>query len=107
MWTPFAGQRVQERRHGGDQRLAFAGLELGDAAVVDGDAADELDVELALADRSLGGLADQGERLDQQAIERIALPGPQPQLVGRDFSSLGAKTSSSGSSALIRSTRTA
>ena len=71
----LARQGVEERRHGRDQRLAFARLQLGDAAVVDRDAADDLDVEMPLPDRPLGRLADQGERLDQQAVERIALPG--------------------------------
>ena len=78
----FAGQSVQERRHGRDQRLALAGFQLGDAAMMDRDAADDLHVELTLADRSLGGLADQGERLGQQAVERITLPGPELQIVG-------------------------
>ncbi len=82
-WTPLPGKRVQERRHGGDQRLPFAGLELGDAAIVDRDAADDLHVELALADRTLGGLADQGEGLDQQAVERITLAGLQSHGHGR------------------------
>ena len=85
----LARQGVQERRHGRDQRLAFAGLQLGDAAVVDRDAADDLHVELALADRALGGLAHQGERLDQQAVERIALPGPQSQAVGTGLQLFG------------------
>ena len=42
----------------------------------------DLHVEMALADRPLGRLADQGERLGQQAVERIALLGPEPELVG-------------------------
>ena len=66
---PFARKGVQERRHGGHQGLTFSGFEFGDAAVVDGDAADDLDVELALADRALGGFAHEGECLDQHAIE--------------------------------------
>ena len=74
----LAGQGVEEGRHGGDQRLALAGLELGDALVVDGDAAQDLDVEMPLADRPLGRLADQGEGLEQQAVERIPLLGPKP-----------------------------
>ena len=87
--------------------LPFAGLQLGDAAVVDRDAADDLHVELPLADRPLGGLADQGEGLDQQAVERIALPGPSRSPWARAFSSSAVQTSSAGSRALIRSTRTA
>ena len=56
----FAGERVQERRHGRDQRLAFAGLQLGDTAIMNRDPSDDLHVELTLADRSLRGLAHQG-----------------------------------------------
>ena len=71
----LALQGVEVRRQGGDQGLALAGLHLGDAAVVDRRAADELDVVVPLLDRPLGRLADQGERLDEQAVERVALPG--------------------------------
>ena len=69
----LARQGVEERRQGGDQGLAFTGLELGDALVVDGDSAQDLDIEMALADRPLGRLPDQGECLDQQRVERISL----------------------------------
>ena len=36
-------------------------------------AADQLHVEMALAERALGGLAHRGEGLDQQVVERLAL----------------------------------
>ena len=49
--------------------------------LLDGDAAQHLDVELALADRPLGGLAGQGERLRQQGAERVPLAGAEPQSV--------------------------
>ena len=82
--------------------LPFAGLELGDAAVVDRDAAHDLDVEMPLADRPLGGLAHQGERLDQQAVERIALPALEPQRRAPGPSARRrSQPSSAGSSALI------
>ena len=42
---------------------------------------DDLHVELPLADRPLGGLANQGKRFHQQAAQRITLPGSQLQLV--------------------------
>ena len=42
----LAGERVQVGGQGGDQRLAFAGLHLGDLAAVQDDAADQLHVEV-------------------------------------------------------------
>lgn len=69
----LAGERVEvdrERRH---QRLAFAGLHLGDVALMQHHAADQLDVEMALAERALGGLAHGGEGGHQQVVERLAL----------------------------------
>ena len=41
----FAGQGVEVGGHGGHQGLAFTGLHLGDFALVEHDAADELDIE--------------------------------------------------------------
>ncbi len=43
-------------------------------------AADELDVVVPLLDGPLGGLADQGERLDEQAVERVPLAGLEAEL---------------------------
>ena len=40
-----AGQGVEINRQGGDQGLAFAGGHFGDLALVQGDAADQLDVK--------------------------------------------------------------
>ena len=68
-----AGERVEIDRQRGDQRLAFAGLHLGDPAVVQDHAADELDVEMALAERALGGLATGRERRYQDIVEGLAL----------------------------------
>ena len=56
-----AGERVEIDRQRGDQRLAFAGLHLGDLAFVQDHAADQLHVEMALAERALGGFAHGGE----------------------------------------------
>ena len=64
-WTPLPVKRVQIDGEGGDQGLAFAGLHLGDRAVVQHHAADELDVEVALAERTLGGFAHRREGLRQ------------------------------------------
>ena len=67
-----AGERVEIDRQRGDQRLAFAGLHLGDAALMQHHAADQLHVEMALAEGALGRLAHRGEGLGDQIIERGA-----------------------------------
>ncbi len=83
-----AGERVEIDRERGDQRLAFAGLHLGNPALVQHHAADQLDVEVALAERALAGLAHGGECRHQDVVERRALGqllfeflGPRPQRV--------------------------
>ena len=68
----LALERVQidgERR---DQGLALAGAHLGDLAAVEDDAADQLDVVMALAERALGRLADGGEGFGEDVVERLA-----------------------------------
>ena len=65
-------QRIQIDRQGGDQGLAFAGLHLGDRALVQDHAADKLNIEMPLADRALAGLPHGGECLDQDVVERCA-----------------------------------
>ncbi len=49
----LAFEGVEIDRQGGDQRLAFAGLHLGDLALMKHHAALELDVEVTLAERAL------------------------------------------------------
>ena len=68
----LAGQRVEIDGQRGDQRLAFAGLHLGDAALMQHHAADQLHVEMALAERALGRLAHGGEGFGEQIVERRA-----------------------------------
>ena len=68
-----AGQRIEIDRQRRDQRLALAGLHLGDAAFVQDHAADQLHVEVPLTDRPLGRLAYGGEGRHQQVVERCAL----------------------------------
>ena len=66
-----AGERVE---HGGERRdegLAFAGAHLRDPALVEHDAADELDVEVAHPERPLHGLAAHGEDLGKHVVERL------------------------------------
>ncbi len=68
-----AGERVQVGRQRRHQRLALAGAHLGDLAVVQHHAADQLHVEVAHAERALARLAHHGEGLGQQLVERRAL----------------------------------
>ena len=62
------GERIEIDRQRRDQRLAFAGLHLGDAAFMQHHAADKLDVEMPLAERALAGLADGGESRHQKVV---------------------------------------
>ena len=70
--TPRPADGVEIDRQRRDQRLAFAGLHLGDLAFVQDHAADQLHVEMALAERALGRLAHGGEGRHQDVVERLA-----------------------------------
>ena len=70
-----AGEGVEIGRQGGDQGLALAGLHLGDLAVVQHHAADQLHIEVAHAEHPLAGLTHHGEGLGEQLIEQLALAG--------------------------------
>ena len=78
----LARERVEIDRERCDQRLAFAGLHLGDVALMQHHAADQLDVEMALAERALGRLAHGGEGRHQQVVERLALGELLPEFFG-------------------------
>src|SRR4051794_12705557 len=65
-------ERVEDDGQRGGERLALAGLHLGDVAAVQHHAADGLHVEVAHAHRALAHLADDRERLGQQVVERLA-----------------------------------
>jgi hypothetical protein len=65
-----AGQGVQDGGQRRDEGLALAGLHLGDLALVEDDAADELDVEVAHPERPLHGLAGSGEHVREDVVER-------------------------------------
>ncbi len=67
-----AGERIQVDRQRRDERLALAGAHLGDLAVVQHHAADELDVEWPHADAALRRLAHGREGLRQQIVEFFA-----------------------------------
>ena len=70
----LAGEGVEvdgQRRH---QRLALARLHLGDAALVQDHAADQLHVEVTLPESALGRLAHGGEGRHQDIVDALA-PG--------------------------------
>src|SRR5918995_462700 len=67
----LALERVQVQRLDGDERLALTGLHLGDVALVQGDAAHQLDVEESDADRALEGLPDRRKGLEEELLERL------------------------------------
>ena len=66
-----ARQRIEHGRQRRDESLALAGLHFGDSPLVQHHAADQLDVEVALADRALRGLAHDGEDLRQNLEHRL------------------------------------
>ena len=70
-----AGEGVQVAGKGGDQGLAFAGLHLGDFALVEDGAADELHVEVAHADGAFTGFADYGEGFREDSFEGFVFGG--------------------------------
>ena len=58
----LARERVEVGRQNGDERFALAGLHLGDAALMEHDAADELHAERAHAEDAVAHLARDGKR---------------------------------------------
>ena len=78
---PLAGEGIEIGGEGRDQRLAFAGLHLRDLAAVQHHAADQLHVEVPHVQRAAAGLADDGEGLGQQVVERLSLPEARPEFV--------------------------
>ena len=65
-----AGHRVEDRGQRGHEGLAFAGLHLGDLALVEHGPAHELDVEVAHPERPLHRLAAHREDFGQRLVER-------------------------------------
>ena len=66
-------ERVEVDGQRGDERLALAGLHLGDPSEVQRHAAHQLDVEMTLAEHPPGRLAHHGVGLDQEVVEGLAL----------------------------------
>ena len=77
-----AGQRVQVGRQDRGQGLALTGPHLGDVAHVHRRAAHQLDVEMTLAEGALRRLADRGEGLREQVVQRLAIGVTLPELAG-------------------------
>ena len=69
----LAGQRVEHDGERGGERLALAGLHLGDVAAVQDHSADQLHIEVAHAHGPLAHLADDGEGLGEQVVERLPI----------------------------------
>ena len=78
----LARQRVQIGGHGGGQRFAFAGFHLGDAALMQYDAADHLHPEGAHAQHALAALTHHSESLGQQLVQLLPALRTGAQLVG-------------------------
>ena len=89
----LAAETVEVAGQGRDEGLALPRLHLGDPAEMEGRAAHQLHVEVALADDPGGGLAYDGKGLDEQVVELgsvlealAEVTGPAPQLVvGQPF----------------------
>ena len=71
--TPRPVKRIEDRGQRRDEGLALAGLHLGDLALVQDHAADQLHVEMPLAQRALAGLAHRREHRRQQILHRLVL----------------------------------
>ena len=64
----FLRKGVEGNRQRCGQRLAFTGLHLSDLALMQGDTADELNIEVAHAQRALGRFASDGETFRQEVV---------------------------------------
>ena len=69
----FSFERVQVAGQRCDQRFAFAGSHFGDSAAMQDGSADELDIEVPHVQDAAAGFAANGEGLDQQVVERLAV----------------------------------
>ncbi len=78
----LAFERVEIRGKRRDERLALAGLHLRDLPGVEDHAADQLDVVVPHRQHPAPGLADDGERLRLQLVERLAAGDTLPELGG-------------------------
>ena len=81
-WTPLPVEGVQVRGQGRHEGLALARLHLRDHAAVQGDAADELHVEVPHVEHAAARLAHDREGLGEEVVEGLALGQPRPELRG-------------------------
>jgi hypothetical protein len=104
MWTPRPLSALQVAGQRGGEGLALAGAHLRDATLVEEHPADELDVEVPLADRPPRRLAGEGEGLEQHVIQGTAVRHLllQPRRLPRKASSRSSRIRDS--SALMRAT---
>ena len=68
----LSGESVQINGGRGDERLALAGAHFGDRAFVQHQPAHELDIEVTLLERPLGGFTHGGEGWRNEIVERLA-----------------------------------
>ena len=78
----LAAERVEIDGGGRDKGLAFAGAHLRDRALVQDQAADQLDVEVALLEGALGGFAHRRKSAGGQVVNRLTGGEFGPKLVG-------------------------
>ena len=68
--SPVSAAKIQRQR--GGERFAFAGLHFGDRAMVQGNAAQNLHVEVPHVQRAAAGFANQGVGLGHDSLQRLA-----------------------------------
>ena len=69
----LTGDSVEIAGQRGDEGLAFAGLHLGDVALVQRHGADELYIKVTHAHGALGSFAHGGKGLGEHVVERLAV----------------------------------
>ena len=78
----LAGDSVEVAGQGGDERLALAGLHLGNMALVQCHGANELHVKVAHTHGALGSLTHGGKGLGEHVVERLAVGVTLAELIG-------------------------
>ena len=78
----LAGDSIEVAGQGGDERLALAGLHLGDVALVQCHGANELHVKVAHTHGALGSLTHGSKGLGKHVVERLAVGVTLAELIG-------------------------
>ena len=78
----LAGDSVEIAGQRGDEGLTFAGLHLGDVALVQCHGANELHVKVAHTHGALGSLTHGGKGLGEHVVERLAVGVTLAELIG-------------------------